>query len=195
MTTSEGLSLLLLSNSKNYGSEFLEHAFEPIERLVQQDELVFVPFALADHKGYGETISAALSPLSIKVRVATPDRDGVKLVSNASALFVGGGNTFRLLKTLQALGVMPSIQQRYERGELRYMGSSAGTNLACPTIRTTNDMPIVAPDGLEALGLVPFQINAHFQDDDAFTGHMGETRRTRLTEFLEENDVPIVALR
>jgi len=90
---------------------------------------------------------------------------------------------------------MSSISKRYEQGELRYMGSSAGTNLACPTIRTTNDMPIVSPNGLEALGLISFQINAHFQDDDAFEGHMGETRRIRITEFLEENDAPVVALR
>lgn len=188
-------SLLLLSNSKNYGGEYLEHALAPISDLVQQDEIVFVPFALADHEGYGELVSKALLPLSITVRVATPDQDGVKAISEASVLFVGGGNTFRLLKTMQGLKAMPSIRQRYEQGELRYIGSSAGTNLACPTIRTTNDMPIVFPNGFEALGLVPFQINAHFQDDEAFEGHMGETRRTRLTEFLEENDVPIIALR
>ncbi|MCL4153739.1 UNVERIFIED_CONTAM: hypothetical protein GTU68_000071 [Idotea baltica] len=188
-------SLLLLSNSKNYGARFLDHALGPIEELVQHDELVFVPFALADHKTYGDLISKALSTLPITVRVATPDQDGAKLISEASVLFVGGGNTFRLLKTVQALDVMPSIRERYEQGDLRYMGSSAGTNLACPTIKTTNDMPIVVPDGFEALGLVPFQINAHFQDDEAFEGHMGETRRTRLTEYLEENDVPVIALR
>ena len=110
-------------------------------------------------------------------------------------LFVGGGNTFRLLKTMQNMNVLDVIRERYRRRDLRYMGSSAGTNLACPTIRTTNDMPIVSPDGFGALGLIPFQINAHFQDDEAFEGHMGETRRTRLTEFLEENDAPILALR
>lgn len=91
---------------------------------------------------------------------------------------------------MQRLDVMASVAKRYQAGELRYMGSSAGTNLACPTIRTTNDMPIVWPSSFEALGIVPFQINAHFQDDDAFEGHMGETRRTRLHEFLEENDAP-----
>jgi len=188
-------SLLLLSNSKNYGGSFLEHALKPIAKLVHQDDLVFVPFALADHENYGKLISDALSTLPFAVQVATPDERGIELISRAKVLFVGGGNTFRLLKTVQNLGVMPSIVRRYRSGELRYMGSSAGTNLACPTIRTTNDMPIVSPDGFEALGLVPFQVNAHFQDDQAFVGHMGETRRTRLTEFLEENDAPVLALR
>lgn len=192
---SNPLSLLLLSNSKNYGGEFLAHALEPISELVGDHDPVFVPFALADHASYGAIIQKALSPLSIKVQVASPDERGQKLIADAPVLFVGGGNTFRLLKTMQSLDVLDLIRARHERGELRYMGSSAGTNLACPTIRTTNDMPIVAPDGFEALGLVPFQINAHFQDDEAFEGHMGETRRTRLTEFLEENDAPILALR
>ena len=195
MTTDNPLSLLLLSISRNYGDEFLAHALGAIQDFVQGDDLVFVPFALADRESYGELINDALSSLGTTVEIATPDRRGANLIAEARALFVGGGNTFRLLKTMQSLGALSKIQERYRRGELRYMGSSAGTNLACPTIRTTNDMPIVCPGGFEALGLVPFQINAHFQDDDAFEGHMGETRRTRLTEFLEENDAPVLALR
>lgn len=195
MTTDSRMTLLLLSNSTNYRAKFLDHAHEPIEQLVQGDDLVFVPYAFADHQAYGQLIIDALSPLDINVNVATADAAGAELIRGASALFVGGGNTFRLLKTLQSLGVMSSIQDRHTNGELRYMGSSAGTNMACPTIRTTNDMPIVSPQGFEALGLIPFQINAHFQDDEAFEGHMGETRRTRLREFLEENDVPVLALR
>jgi len=188
-------SLLLLSNSRNYGQDFLAHALEPISRLAGHDDLVFVPFALADQEGYGKLVTESLAELPNTVRVATPDHDGATLISRASVLFIGGGNTFRLLKSVQRLGVMKDIIKRNTEGSLRYIGSSAGTNLACPTIRTTNDMPIVSPDGLESLGLVPFQINAHFQDDDAFEGHMGETRRTRLVEFLEENDTPVLALR
>ncbi len=188
-------TLLLLSNSTNYGGNYLAHALEPIGRLAGQDEIVFVPFALADHASYGQLVTGALARLPNMIHIATPDQDGAALISQASVLFVGGGNTFRLLKSVQSLDVMKAITTRYAEGSLRYIGSSAGTNLACPTIRTTNDMPIVAPDGLESLGLIPFQINAHFQDDDAFKGHMGETRRTRLTEFLEENDTPVLALR
>ncbi len=194
MTTTT-TSLLLLSNSRNYGEEFLEHAIDPIDSLTAGDDIVFVPFALADHDGYGKLVSESLAQLPGNVQVATPDEDGARLISQASVLFVGGGNTFRLLKTMQRMAVLDGIAGRHAAGSLRYIGSSAGTNLACPTIRTTNDMPIVSPDGFKALGLVPFQINAHFQDDDAFEGHMGETRRTRLTEFLEENDVPVLALR
>lgn len=193
MTTTT--SLLLLSNSRNYGQDFLAHALEPIARLAGQDDVIFVPFALADQQGYGKMVSESLAGLPNAVRVVKPDHDGATLISEASVLFVGGGNTFRLLKSLQRLGVMKVITERHAEGSLRYIGSSAGTNLACPTIRTTNDMPIVSPDGFESLGLVPFQINAHFQDDSAFKGHMGETRRTRLIEFLEENDTPVLALR
>lgn len=188
--------LLLLSNSTNYGYSFLEHARTAIAEFVgQKRELAFVPFALADHVRYGELVADALAELPLAVRVVTPDENGAKLISEASVVFVGGGNTFRLLKTIQDMKVLQLIRERHADGELSYIGSSAGTNLACPTIRTTNDMPIVSPDGFESLGLVPFQINAHFQDDDAFTGHMGETRRTRLNEFLEENDTPVLALR
>ena len=193
MTTAT--SLLLLSNSRNYGQAFLAHALEPISRVAGQDDIVFVPFALADQEGYGNLVTESLAELPNTVRVATPDQDGATLISRASVLFIGGGNTFRLLKSIQRLGVMKEIVERYAEGSLRYIGSSAGTNLACPTIRTTNDMPILSPDGFESLGLVSFQINAHFQDDDAFEGHMGETRRTRLVEFLEENDTPVLALR
>ena len=189
MTPDSPTSLLLLSNSTNYSAKFLSHALEPIDGFLRGSDLVFVPFALADHQAYGELVAGALSPLGVNVHVAPPDANGAALINEASAVFIGGGNTFRLLKTLQTLGVMQSIRERYAAGGLRYMGSSAGTNLACPTIRTTNDMPIVSPEGFEGLGLVPFQINAHFQDDEAFEGHMGETRRTRLNEFLEENDV------
>lgn len=195
MTPDSPTSLLLLSNSTNYSAKFLSHALEPIDGFLRGSDLVFVPFALADHQAYGDLVAGALSPLGVNVHVAPPDANGAALINEASAVFIGGGNTFRLLKTLQTLGVMRSVRERYAAGGLRYMGSSAGTNMACPTIRTTNDMPIVSPDGFEALGLIPFQINAHFQDDEAFEGHMGETRRTRLNEFLEENDVPVLALR
>ena len=187
--------LLLLSNSRNYGQAFLEHAVDPINNLANSDDIVFVPFALADHDSYGKLIAESLADIPSTIHVATPDDDGAQLISEAPVLFVGGGNTFRLLKTVQQMKILKTIAERHAEGTLRYIGSSAGTNLACPTIRTTNDMPIVSPDGFEALGLVPFQINAHFQDDDAFEGHMGETRRTRLTEFLEENEVPVLALR
>lgn len=109
-------------------------------------------------------------------------------------MFVGGGNTFRLLTELHDHGLVETIRHR-ARGGMPYMGTSAGSNVAAPTLKTTNDMPIVEPPSFGALGLVPFQINPHYVDPDPSSRHMGETRDLRLAEFLEENDVPVVALR
>src|SRR5205814_1059955 len=120
---------------------------------------------------------------------------------NADGIFVGGGNTFRLLAALYRLNLLEPIRERV-RGGMPYLGVSAGCNVACPTIKTTNDMPIVQPPSLDALGLVPFQVNAHYytgshyvRDGDSFVEHFGETRDDRLREFHEENATPVVGLR
>jgi len=113
---------------------------------------------------------------------------------NADAVFVGGGNTFRLLKTLYERDLLAPIRDRVRAG-LPYLGSSAGTVIAAPTIKTTNDMPIVEPPSFAALGLVKFQMNPHYLDPDPLSTHKGETREERIREFLEENDVPVVGLR
>lgn len=110
-------------------------------------------------------------------------------------LYVGGGNSFRLLKTLQQYDLLDIVRRRVASGELRYMGSSAGSNMACPSLRTTNDMPIVQPRSFEAFGLIPFQINPHYLDPAPNSTHMGETRAQRIEEFLQENDVPVLGLR
>jgi dipeptidase E len=78
---------------------------------------------------------------------------------------------------------------------LLYAGASAGSNVAAPTIKTTNDMPIVEPPSLRSLGLVSFQINPHYLDPDPGSRHMGETRETRIREFHEEDDTPVIGLR
>jgi dipeptidase E len=119
--------------------------------------------------------------------------DAARAIDHAPAIFVGGGNTFRLLKTLANARLLDAIRNRVLDG-MPYAGASAGSNLACPTIRTTNDMPIVEPVSLNALNLVPFQINPHYLDSSAST-HMGETRETRIMEFHEENAWPVVGLR
>ena len=107
---------------------------------------------------------------------------------------MGGGNTFRLLDSLQRLALLPVIRGRVALGT-PYIGSSAGSNVACPTLKTTKDMPIVEPRSFEALGLVGFQISPHFQDRDPASTHMGETQEERIVQYLEENDRPVAGLR
>jgi dipeptidase E len=118
----------------------------------------------------------------------------VEEIRNAEAVFIGGGNTFRLLKALADRAILEPLRERASDG-MPYMGSSAGTNMACPTLRTTNDMPIVQPPTFEPLALVPFQINPHYLDPDTTGRHMGESREERLAQFHEENDATVLGLR
>jgi dipeptidase E len=187
--------LLLLSNSTNHGQGYLDHAMPEVRALlVGVKRLLFVPFALHDRAAYAAKARARFVPEGIEVEALTGDESGRRAVQSAEAVFVGGGNTFRLLKTLQDAALLEPLRARARSG-LPYLGASAGINIACPTIKTTNDMPIVQPARFEALGLVPFQINPHYLDPDPESRHMGETREDRIREFLEENDVAVVGLR
>jgi dipeptidase E len=188
--------LLLLSNSALHGRGYLEHAFVAIAEFLDGRRTVhFAPFALADHDGYTRKVADALRPLGASVVGLHTVDDARAAVADAEVLFVGGGNTFRLLRGIQQRGLLDIVHERVASGTLRYLGSSAGTNHACPTIRTTNDMPIVQPEGFAAFGLVPFQVNPHYLDPDPASTHMGETREERIRQFLEENDVPVLGLR
>ena len=188
--------LLLLSNSRMAALAPLEHAREAVAGFLGNCRAVlFAPYALRDHDGYTAAIEAALAPLSVAVIGLHQAANPYAAVERAETLFIGGGNSFRLLRAFQRFGLLELVRHRVESGVLRYMGASAGANLACPTIRTTNDMPIVEPGSLKALGLIPFQINPHYQETDLNSTHMGETRERRLEEFLEENDVPVLGLR
>lgn len=189
-----GIQLLLLSNSTNYGSTMFSHAAEALVELVGPDPVTFIPYALADWDDYADRVAAALGAFDIEVapvhRSAAPDEQ----ILGAKVVLMGGGNSFRLLDSLYGLGVLDGLGARVRDGSIRYMGASAGTNVACPTIRTTNDMPICVPPSLAALELVPFQINLHYVDADPTSTFMGETREERIAEFLEENDCPVLAL-
>jgi len=187
--------LLLLSNSTNHGQGYLDHAMAEIRALFgPARRVLFVPFALHDRAGYTARARARFAAEGLEVDALSADEQGHRAVDRAEAVFVGGGNTFRLLKTLQESGLLEPLRRRAQAG-MPYLGASAGTNVACPTIRTTNDMPIVQPARLDALSLVPFQINPHYLDPDPSSRHMGETREDRIREFLEENDVPVLGLR
>jgi len=192
----ENARLLLISNSTLYGSGYLDHAEAEIRGfLAGVRRVLFVPYALRQQDIYASKVAERFGGMGFQVHSVHCAPDPLAAVENAQSIFIGGGNTFRLLKTLYDQNLLDPIRRRVEHGHLRYMGASAGANVACPTIRTTNDMPIVEPTSLRALELVPFQINPHYFDADPTSTLMAETREERLLQFLEENETPVVALR
>lgn len=187
--------LLLLSTSTLHGSGYLDYAMDELaDFLGTIERLLFVPFALADRASYVARVRARFALAGYAVDGLQENGDPRHAIDHADAIFVGGGNTFRLLKALQDLRLLDSIRQRVADG-MAYIGSSAGSNIAAPTIKTTNDMPIVEPRSFKSLGLVSFQINPHYLDPDPQSTHMGETREARILQFLEENNTPVIGLR
>jgi dipeptidase E len=156
--------------------------------------VLFLPYALADRDAYAEKVRERFGRLGKALDSAHQTPDPNAAVEQAEAVFVGGGNTFRLLADLHRLDLLEPIRRRVAEG-MPYVGSSAGSNVACPTIKTTNDMPVIEPPSFEALGLVGFQINPHYLDPDPSSTHMGETREERIRQYHEENDLPVAALR
>jgi dipeptidase E len=188
------MELLLLSNSTNFGSTMFAHAAEAFVDVAGGKTVTFIPYALADWDDYTRRVRAALGVFGIEVVSAHESRAPDRAILEADVVMMGGGNSFRLLDSLYALDVIDGLAGRVREGSTRYVGSSAGTNVVCPTIRTTNDMPICEPPSLDALGLLPFQINLHYVDRDPASTFMGESREERIAEFLEENDCPVLAM-
>lgn len=187
--------LLLVSNSTQHGRGYLDHVLEEIlATLDGARRVLFVPFALKDRAGYAEKFRARMAAAGVEAEELVADATGPRRIESAEAVFVGGGNTFRLLDVLHRCALLEPLARRAREG-MPYMGASAGSNIAAPTIRTTNDMPIVQPPSFDALGLVPFQINPHYVDADPSSKHMGETREDRLREYLEENERPVLGIR
>ncbi len=189
------MRLLLISNSTMHGRGYLDHCADEIRELLGETRRVlFVPWALDDLDGYAAKACARFRDLGYECESLHRAPHPGEAVAGAEAMFVGGGNTFRLLTRLWHYDVVRAIRLRAAEG-MPYIGSSAGTNVACISIKVTNDMPIVYPPTFDALGLVPFNINPHFIDADPGSTHMGETREKRIQEFHEMNDVPVVGLR
>ena len=187
--------LVLISTSTVFGTRYLEHAFPELrDALSGVSRVLFIPHALQDRDGYAAKARAAFDEMGYGLDSLHEAPDAARAVSEAEAIFCGGGNTFRLLRALYDMKVLPLIRRRVAEG-MAYTGASAGSNLACPTIRTTNDMPIAEPPSFDALSLVSFQINPHYLDPVPGSTHMGETRETRIREFHEENEMPVVGLR
>ena len=190
--------LLLLSSSRTPGAAYLEHARGYIADFLGKGvrHVLFVPYAVVSwsHDEMMGRVATVFGELGYEVAGLHQASDPVQALREAEAVAVSGGNTFRLLQLLQAKGLLPVLRERVLAG-MPYMGWSAGSNVACPTIRTTNDMPIVWPADLAALDLVPFQINPHYTELLP-PEHQGETRDDRLREFMQLNPgVPVLGLR
>ncbi|XP_076858259.1 alpha-aspartyl dipeptidase isoform X1 [Brachyhypopomus gauderio] len=186
--------LLLVSNSTLHGGGYLEHCQQQIKEFFGQQvkRILFIPYALHDHDAYAKTARDKLKSLGYDVDSVHETADPVQAVRRAEGIFIGGGNTFRLLKSLYDNNLVTEIRTRVLQDGVPYMGSSAGSNVATISINTTNDMPIVFPPTFSAIGLVPFNINPHYLDPDPHSRHMGETREQRITQFHEEPETPCV---
>ena len=182
------MKLLLISNSTNVGEEYLRYPLPEIGRFLDGvREAVFVPYAAVtfSYAEYEKKVQARFAELGIRIRSVHRAKDPAALIRTAEAVCVGGGNTFALAKKMQQQGLMKAILRKIKAGT-PYVGWSAGSNVCCPTICTTNDMPIVEPESFGAIGAVKFQINPHYLDANP-AGHAGETREQRILEYIEAN--------
>ena len=197
-------NLLLLSNSTNYGEAYLGWAMAEVELFVQSysiKEALFIPYAGVSFSfdDYENKVMAPFKKIGVAINSIHRCEDPIKAVKNAQCIIVGGGNTFHLVHHLHQYKLMSAIRNRALEG-MPYIGWSAGSNIASPTLCTTNDMPIIMPESFDCLNLLPFQINPHYLDQneviDNMIKHGGETREDRITEFLHANpNITVVGLR
>lgn len=190
--------LLLISNSTNPGEPYLDYPKHNIRGFLgpKPVKVLFIPYAAVtfSYDLYEEKVSERFREIGHSIVSIHHSKDPVKAVREAEAIAVGGGNTWKLLKEIRDNRLTDPVKEKVIGGT-PYIGWSAGSNVACPTIMTTNDMPVIRPDSFDAFGLVPFQINPHYLDANP-AGHAGETREQRITEYIEMNpDVNVVGLR
>ncbi|MBQ8307453.1 MAG: dipeptidase PepE [Alistipes sp.] len=182
------MNLLLISNSTNAGEPYLQYPMPEIAKtFAGVKEVVFIPYAAVSfsYAEYERRVQERFAALGIKVRSVHRSPNPRIMIRHAEAICIGGGNTFSLAKKMQEQRLMSAILRRLEAG-IPYVGWSAGSNVCCPTICTTNDMPIVEPESFSAIGAVRFQINPHYLDANP-EGHAGETREQRILEYIEAN--------
>lgn len=197
-TTKYIMNCIIASTSTVHGSKYLEYLIPELKILyIGIDEVLFIPFARPSgitYEEYTELATEGLSDLGIHVKGIHEFDNPIQAIKQAEAFFVGGGNTFLLVKTLQDLNLMDVLKERVAEGA-PYLGTSAGSNICGLNMQTTNDMPIVLPTNFDTMGIIPFNINAHYLEPDPNSTHKGETRRTRIKEFQKFNDVNVLGLK
>ncbi|WP_271855557.1 dipeptidase PepE [Patiriisocius marinus] len=189
---------IVASTSTLHGGTYLEYLLKTLEiHFKDADEILFIPFARPSgitHDEYTSRVQKAFNNIDKKVVGLHTFEDPTNAIKNAKAIFTGGGNTFLLVKQMYAYQVMAPLREIL-LNSTPYLGTSAGSNICGVTMQNTNDMPIVYPPSFKTLGIIPFNINAHYLDPDPTGTHMGETRETRIKEYHTQNTVPVVGLR
>ncbi|XP_050072059.1 probable alpha-aspartyl dipeptidase [Anopheles maculipalpis] len=190
--------LFLMSSSAVHGFGYLEHAQQDLTSFFESNsvqKVLFIPYALTDYAAYTAKVGSVLKGWGFGCTGIHTCPDPFEALQEAEAIYIGGGNTFLLLRTLYEKELLEPIRDRVMKHGVPYVGSSAGTNVATRSIQTTNDMPIVYPPSFDALGFIPFNINPHYIDPEVNGKHKGETRPERINQFHELNDAPVLGLR
>ena len=190
--------LIIASTSTVHGSSYLEYLLPTLSSFFADVKtLLFIPYARPSGISYDDytTIAKkAFASINIDVKGIHEFNDSKNAIQNAEAIFTGGGNTFELVNQLYKNDVLTDLKQVLEKGT-PYLGTSAGSNICGVNMMNTNDMPIVYPPSFTTLGIIPFNINAHYLDPKKGSTHMGETRETRIKEFHVFNETPVLGLR
>lgn len=191
-------NLLLASTSTLYGSSYLEYLLPKLKLHFKNCKtILFIPYARPSgisHEEYTQKTASAFAKINISIKGIHEYENPALAIQNAEGIFTGGGNTFLLVKQLYHEKIMTTLKETLEKGT-PYLGTSAGSNIAGLSMQTTNDMPIVYPPSFQTLGLIPFNLNVHFLDTDSQSTHMGETRETRINEFHQFNNFPVLGLK
>jgi len=190
--------MIIASTSTIHGSDYLAYILPELRAFFKGvKEVLFIPYARPSgisYDAYTSIAKKAFAEIDIDIKGIHTFTNAISAVQKAAAIFVGGGNTFVLVNTLYENKLMPIIKNEVENGTL-YFGTSAGSNITGVNMKTTNDMPIVYPPNFDTLGLVPFNLNPHYLEADIKSKHKGETRETRIKEFLTYNKTPVLGLR
>jgi len=192
------INCILASTSTIYGGSYLDYLFDSLSELFKNTQkIVFIPYARPSgisYDDYEAVAKTAFEKIGKELRGIHTFENPIKATQKAEGIFTGGGNSFVLVSELYKQNLIPALQEAITKGT-PYLGTSAGSNIAGISIRTSNDMPIIYPPSFETLGIVPFNINPHYLDPDSTLKHKGETRETRIKEFHQFNDIPVVGLR
>lgn len=191
-------NIIIASTSTLHDGSYLEYLLPALQSHFKNAKtILFIPYARPggiSHEDYTQKVRHAFQQLGISVTGIHEYDNPAEAITNAEAIFTGGGNTFVLVTQLYKNKCMEVLEMAVKNGT-PYLGTSAGSNICGLSMQTTNDMPIVYPPSFKTLGFVPFNINPHYLDPIPGSTHMGETRETRILEFHAYNNIPVVGLR